>query len=80
MTLTLAVTLSSSIRLKLPPLAPPGAGPCEGADAILVQVRAGSRAYWEKAEALTPPPDAPAAAERELTVRADPAMVYQVKG
>ena len=69
----------SSIRLKLPPLAPPGAGPCEVADAILVQVRAGSRSYWEKAEALAPP-DAPAAAERELTVRADPAMVYQVQG
>ena len=68
----------SSIRLKLPPLAPPGAGPCEGADAILVQVRAGSRSYWEKAEALAPP-DAPAAAERELTVRADPAMVYQFR-
>ena len=69
----------SSIRLKLPPLAPLGAGPCEGADAILVQVRAGSRSYWEKAEALAPPPDAPAAAERELTVRADPAMVYQFR-
>jgi hypothetical protein len=79
-TLTLTLTLASSIRLKLPPLAPLGAGPCEGADAILVQVKAGSRAYWEKAEALTPPPDAAAAAEREFTVRADPAMVYQVKG
>ena len=73
----------TSISLKLPPLQPSGAGSCDGADAMIVQMKAGSRAYWEKAEALTTPLDAakvePGRAGTVLTVRADPTMVYQFR-
>ena len=49
---------------------------------MIIQMKAGSRAYWEKAEALTSLDAAkvePGRAGSVLTVRADPTMVYQFR-
>ena len=54
---------------------------CDDADAIILQMRAGSRAFWERAAALTPLDAAKVDPGRGsvLTVRADPMMVYQFR-
>ena len=71
----------ASIRLKLPPLQPSSESSCDDADALLLQVKAGSRAYWEKAEPLTPPEAGGDDPRRGsvLTLRSDPMTVYQFR-
>lgn len=67
------------MKLKLPPLQQ-GTSSCDAADSLILQVKAGSRAFWEKVEPVAVPDgEVVPALGAVRTVQADPMMVYQFR-